>query len=914
MLLLAVALESAACSLRSSTASSTSASNPPGGAVLAVSQNHVDLGDRSQEMANFQIRNSGEGELDYTVSVDPGNGAPGWLTASPASGSSTGEADTATISTNRDLLSPGAYSGTVHVTAGAQVANVNVALAVVGVQLNQTSHAFGFGSASFPVQVWNSGGGVLSFNVTNKPSWLRVDKVVGTSSGPTDKKTLSLTVDRFGLKAGHYAGTVEVDPDQDQGTHSTTMDVQMDVASTGGVLDVEPAGSFQSTGFAGGPFAPASSDYTLTNTGDSSLDWTAAGTQSWLDLSAQSGTLAAGASATVTVSIDQNNAAGLSPQAYHDDVAFANSTNGFGDTSRGVDLIVNDPTLVAQIYVTPNPMKIAPYTTLFSGMESTYSGNPIVKWNWDFGDANSADPQTDEGIVVAHRFDTVGTFTITLTVVDSTGATAKTTTTLTTTAYKGTDYYVSSSTGSDSNDGKSSAHPFQTINYAFSKMKNRVDQSNPDRLFFMRGDTWTVPSVDAVPTPSILDAYGSGAQPLIAFTTDAGLAWYHNDDWGWGPIIQNLHLTYTTQNGAFALIASYIPYGGVARNCTIENGGVRGTQGFVMEDCQVSYGSMFGFFSGGNDLVLRRCKLTANGHRDVFDHQIYLSNGTHWILEDMVIDGRTFDGYVSNEGMKLNGGTGVHVRRAEVFDCHQGIGCYKNFEEYGDGKPTPSNYYVEDCVIHNNGNAGQYTGINTGWIKDVTIRNCTFYNNDPPNDPDGAAISLEWNPYAANQIHIYNNTFYSNELPDVAVNCMSNDVKDGQTGMPINATLRNNVFVRDTTAAGFFRFMDPNWSLATFDSDYNDFFWKTRSSSDLSIAIKTKSADTSLDTWKSSNGKDGHSKWGDPLFGDPAHFDFTLLEGSPAIDAGVILPDVWRDKLWVARPRGPSHDCGVFEK
>jgi hypothetical protein len=914
MLLLAFLLENAGCSLRSSTGSSSSEATPPGGAVLSVSQNHVDLGDRSQNSATFQIRNSGEGELDYAVSVDAGNGDPGWLTASPSSGSSSGEADTAFISTFRDLLRPGAYSGTVHVTAGSQIANVNVALAVVGVQLNTTSHPFGYGSGPYPISVWNSGGGVLAFNVTSKPSWLRMDKVVGTSSGPTDKKTLVLAIDRFGLTAGHYTGKVSIEPDEDQGQNDMSLDVSMDVASTGGILDVSPASSFQSSGFAGGPFSPASMDYVLSNSGDASLDWTAAATQSWVALSSQSGTLDAGATTTVTVSIDQNNAAGLTPQAYHDDVAFTNSSNGFGDSSTGVDLIVNDPALKAAIYMTPNPMKIAPYTTLFSGMESVAGGNPIVKWNWDFGDANSADPQTDEGMIVAHRFDTVGTFTVTLTVVDSTGATANKTATITTTGFTGTDYYVSSSTGSDSNDGKSSSRPFKTINYAFSKMKNRIDQSHPDRLYFLRGDSWSVATVDPVPTPSILDAYGTGAQPVIEFTTDAGFAWYHNDDWGWGPIFQNLHVRYTQPNGAFGLIASYIPYGGVARSCTIENGGVRGTQGFVLEDCDVSYGSMFGYFSGGDDVVLRRCKLTANGHRDVFDHQIYLSNGKHWMLEDMVINGRTYDGYVANEGMKLNGGTGVHVRRSEVYNCHQGIGCYKNSEEAGDGRPTPSNYVVEDCVIRNNGNAGQYAGIDTGWIKDVTIRNCTFYNNDPPNDPVGAAVSLEWNPCPTNLIKIYNCTFYSNELPDVAVNCMSGMEKSGQMSVPINVQLRNNVFVRDTSAAAFFRYLDTNWSLPTFDSDYNLFSWKSRTSADSSIALRGNTADTSLDSWKSSKGKDAHSKWGDPLFGDPTHFDFTLLEGSPAIDAGVALPDVWRDKLWVARPRGPSHDCGVFEK
>jgi hypothetical protein len=914
MLLLAFLLEHAGCSLKSTPGTSDPGAPPPGGAVLSVSQNHVDLGDRSQSNASFLIRNSGEGQLDYDITVDSGNGAQGWLTATPSSGSSSGENDIASISTFRDLLQPGAYSGTVHVASGGQTANVNVALAVVGVQLNTTNHDFAYGNVPYAMQVWNSGGGVLSFNVTSRPSWLRLDKVVGTSAGPKDKKTLVLSIDRYGLLAGHYSGTVKIESDEDQGDHDMSLDVEMDVASTGGILDVDPAGTFQSSGFVGGPFSPASTNYTLSNTGDASLDWTATATQSWVALSAQSGTLAAGGSTTVTVSIDQNDAGGLSPQAYHDDVAFANTTNGFGDASRGVDLVVNDPSLQASIYVTPNTMKIAPYTTLFSALDSKAGANPIVKWNWDFGDTNSVDPATDEGLIVAHRFDNVGTYTIKLTVVDSTGATASATTTLTTVAFSGTDYYISSSTGSDSNDGKSSARPFKTINYAFSKMKNRTDKDHPDRLFFLRGDTWTVASVNPVPTPSILDAYGTGAQPLISFTTDAGLVWYANDDWGWAPIFQNLHVKYTTQCGAFSLIGSYIHYGGVARNCTIENGGVKGAPGFVLEDCDVSYGLQFGYFSGGSDQVIRRTRLTANGHRDMFENQIYLSNGYRWLVEDTIVDGRTYDGYLNNEGMKLNGGNGVRVRRCEAYANHQGIGCYKNSEEVGDGRPDPSDYYIEDCVVRNNGNTGQYAGIDTGWIKKITIRNCTFYNNDPGGTPDGGAISLEWNPCASNDIRIYNCTFYSNELPDVAVNCFKDMVKDGQTSVPLNVKMRNNVFVRDSSVGGFVYLIDSNWSTPTFDSDYNVFFWKSKAPSDPTFALKGKNGDTSLDTWKSVKGKDTHSKWSDPLFSDAAHFDFTLLEGSPAIDAGIALPDVWRDKLWVARPRGPSHDCGVFEK
>jgi hypothetical protein len=58
-----------------------------------------------------------------------------------------------------------------------------------------------------------------------------------------------------------------------------------------------------SVGYLGGPFIPSSRSYTLSNSGETALDWTAANTAAWLDLSAAGGTLAPGAETTVTASI-----------------------------------------------------------------------------------------------------------------------------------------------------------------------------------------------------------------------------------------------------------------------------------------------------------------------------------------------------------------------------------------------------------------------------------------------------------------------------------------------------------------------------------------------------------------------------------------------------------------------------------
>ncbi len=46
---------------------------------------------------------------------------------------------------------------------------------------------------------------------------------------------------------------------------------------------------------------------------------------------------------------------------------------------------------------------------------------------------------------------------------------------------------------------------------------------------------------------------------------------------------------------------------------------------------------------------------------------------------------------------------------------------------------------------------------------------------------------------------------------------------------------------------------------------------------------------------------------------NPLAFDFRLLLGSPAIDAGLNLSYVLNDILGVTRPQGAGWDIGAFE-
>lgn len=128
------------------------------------------------------------------------------------------------------------------------------------------------------------------------------------------------------------------------------------VASPGS-LAVTPAGGFTSTGTYGGTFTPSSQQFTLSNPGSTSINWSAAEAQSWLSLSATSGTLAAGASTTVTAMI---NASSQNAGFYSGSITFINTTNNAGNTNRSVSLIVSPATA----------------TITLDNLNATYDGTP----------------------------------------------------------------------------------------------------------------------------------------------------------------------------------------------------------------------------------------------------------------------------------------------------------------------------------------------------------------------------------------------------------------------------------------------------------------------------------------------------------------------------------------------------------
>ena len=154
-------------------------------------------------------------------------------------------------------------------------------------------------SAVFTLE--NTGTTAINWTAAKNETWLSLSAASGSlNAGATTTVTVSVNSGANSLAAGGYSDTVTF-TNTTNGNGTTTRSVTLTVNEPEpGSLSVTPSDGFTSSGTQGGPFSPASKQYTLENTGASAITWTAGKGQSWVTLSAAGGTLNAGATATVT--------------------------------------------------------------------------------------------------------------------------------------------------------------------------------------------------------------------------------------------------------------------------------------------------------------------------------------------------------------------------------------------------------------------------------------------------------------------------------------------------------------------------------------------------------------------------------------------------------------------------------------
>ena len=169
----------------------------------------------------------------------------------------------------------------------------------------------------------NSSEASLKWTLANTSLWLNVSPDSGTLAfGGQTTVTANLNSAADNLAVGTYSASVwftNLTSGGVQGRQFTLHVFQP--------LAVSPTNGFTSSGPVGGSFGVTKQNFSLTNLGSASLNWSVNCTASWLTASPNSGALAAGGQTTLTVSLNSaanNLAAGI----YNANVVITNQNGG----------------------------------------------------------------------------------------------------------------------------------------------------------------------------------------------------------------------------------------------------------------------------------------------------------------------------------------------------------------------------------------------------------------------------------------------------------------------------------------------------------------------------------------------------------------------------------------------------------
>ena len=182
----------------------------------SINFGEVPIGDTRSD--TFEVWNSGGETLSYSLS----EGAT-WLSLSSTSGTSTGEWDDITVYLDTSELDNVPYSASIDISSNGGTSSilVSVNVVVVGASpvLTCSTSSINFdwvgegykGSDTF--EVWNSGGGTLSYSLSYSLSagadWLSLSSTSGTSTGEHDSITVNLNTS--GLSEGStYLATIDI--------------------------------------------------------------------------------------------------------------------------------------------------------------------------------------------------------------------------------------------------------------------------------------------------------------------------------------------------------------------------------------------------------------------------------------------------------------------------------------------------------------------------------------------------------------------------------------------------------------------------------------------------------------------------------------------------------------------------------
>lgn len=490
-----------------------------------------------------------------------------------------------------------------------------------------------------------------------------------------------------------------------------------------------------------------------------------------------------------------------------------------------------------------------------------------------------------------------------------------------------TNYYVSSTTGNNSSNGKSVSSAWKTI----SKI-NEMKFLPGDSILFKKGDIWRetliMPSSGAAGKPIVFAAYGNGNNPKIygskraitwvhqganiwksatsvnnPYAGNSGEVWFQKDDgtviWGihksnteglkseynWSWNVNHIYI-YSPSDPNISYVSVEVPQSNFCISLndkeylTIDGleikfakySGVdfQGTypnlarKGFTIKNCSISYfGKRNGDTGYGINVAYSNMLIQGNTIHDCGRRGISIYCYGAITVENVIVENNTCYNGYHTTGIDISCGS-YNLTHFDNFIIRNNL----IFD-------TPATLAFSHLIF-----------LQCYKNKPSTFTNIYIYNNIFKYPP-ASGIQME----GVTGVHIYNNTFYGHNTERKG-NTFHVYVSTGSTGVII----KNNIFYTDldfhTNSSGVGIYvMVP---ISNITCDYNIYY---RKADNLRLTEVNGTSyyrnNSSWNEYRKVTGWETHGQAIDPKF--VSSTDYHLQKGSPAIGAGIAIPKIITD-------------------
>ncbi len=237
-------------------------------AQLLVTPSSLNFGELEPSLT-LGVINEGDESLSWQIVSNQS-----WTSVFPSTGTTTEETDEVTVSVNRAGLSVGDYTGILSLSSNGGDLSVPYSMSVpfAGLIVSADTLDFGEDINSQTFSISNIGNGQLSWELTSNSSWLSVSPNNGNLTSSAE--TITASVNRTSLSPGDYFSSISITSNGGNKTIVVYMSVPEGPTPT---LSVSASALEFGT-------SETQLSFSITNTGDTVLNWSVEANQSWIGL------------------------------------------------------------------------------------------------------------------------------------------------------------------------------------------------------------------------------------------------------------------------------------------------------------------------------------------------------------------------------------------------------------------------------------------------------------------------------------------------------------------------------------------------------------------------------------------------------------------------------------------------------